>query len=55
MKRLFVAAVGIVTAAPAFAGRFISAVPTLDDAGLAALTLVLAVAGAIAVRRNKKK
>lgn len=55
MKRLFVAAVCIVSATPALAGQLISSVPTLDDAGLAALTVVLAVAGAVVVRRNKKK
>jgi hypothetical protein len=32
-----------------------SPVPTLDDLGLTILTLVVAIAGGIAVRRRKKK
>lgn len=56
MKRLLVAVVSFAVS-PAFAGAFISssAIPTLDDVGLGALTLVLAVAGAVAIRRHRKK
>jgi hypothetical protein len=32
-----------------------SQIPTLDDLGLTVLTLVVAIAGGIAVRRRKKK
>jgi hypothetical protein len=32
-----------------------SDIPTLDDLGLTVLTLVVAIAGGIAVRRRKKK
>lgn len=32
-----------------------SPIPTLDDLGLTVLTLVVAIAGGIAIRRRKKK
>jgi hypothetical protein len=56
MNRLIVSTLCLAASAPAFAGRLIqtSSVPTLDDVGLVALTLVVAVAGGIAVRRKKK-
>jgi hypothetical protein len=56
MNRLIVAAASLAASAPALAGMFIqpNVVPTLDDVGLMAITLVVAVAGGIAVRRRKK-
>jgi hypothetical protein len=42
-------------AAPNSARFAFTSVPTLDDVGLVGLTLVVAIAGAFAVRRRKKK
>jgi hypothetical protein len=56
MKRTLVALLTFAVAAPAFAGAqpIFQSVPTLDEAGLVALTLVVAIAGGIAARRRKK-
>jgi hypothetical protein len=54
MKRILVALMTSAVAAPAFAGLQLQVVPTLDDVGLVALTLVVAIAGGIAARRRKK-
>jgi hypothetical protein len=55
MTRTLVALLTFALAAPAFAGMEIfQTVPTLDDAGLVALTLVVAIAGGIAARRKKR-
>jgi hypothetical protein len=55
MNRILVALLTFPVAAPAFAGMEIfQPVPTLDDAGLVALTLVVAIAGGIAARRKRK-
>ena len=62
MNKISIAALWIASIGQAFAGStnslaFIApkAVPTLDDLGLTVLTLVVAIAGGIAVRRRKKK
>jgi IPTL-CTERM motif len=57
VNRLIVSTLWLAAASPAFAGQVsvFARIPTLDDAGLAALTLVVAVAGGIAARRKKKK
>jgi hypothetical protein len=56
MKRILLALPTFAFAAPAFAGglALFQAVPTLDEAGLVALTLVVAIAGGIAARRRRK-
>jgi len=62
MNKISIAALYVAGIAQAFAGSTNSIafvahppVPTLDDLGLTVLTLVVAIAGGIAVRRRKKK
>jgi hypothetical protein len=56
MKRTLVTLLTSAVAAPAFAGiqPIFQSVPTLDEAGLVALALVVAIAGGIAARRKKR-
>jgi len=53
---LFFGSVGQALAGATNSVVFVSAqIPTLDDLGLTVLTLVVAIAGGVAVRRRKKK
>jgi hypothetical protein len=55
MSRSILSAAFLAVSAPALAGTFAAvSVPSLDDVGLVALTLVVAVAGGIAARRKRK-
>jgi len=61
IKSVLGVAVFLVGMAPALAGAtnglgfFSLSVPTLDEVGLLGLTVVVAVAGAIAARRRRRK
>jgi len=59
MKQLASLLLVVLVTSPAIAGSANSivytAVPALDDVGLAAITLVVAIAGGIAARRRNKK
>jgi uncharacterized protein involved in propanediol utilization len=62
MKTISIAALCVASIGEALAGSTNSVafvvhppVPTLDDLGLTVLTLVVAIAGGIVVRRRKKK
>jgi hypothetical protein len=61
MNKISIAALWVASIGQAYAGStnslafVVTPVPTLDDLGLTVLTLVVAIAGGIAVRRRKKK